>query len=126
MKAVSPIAAAADWADRHPLVTLPIAVLGAFEGNEGPIEADEAVAEERVTNAADAIEKWLGEGYTKFESPTSDLALKSADGTRTVRFDLTNPHGLAPHVNIQTWQPRNLYPGDRAWDEISNIHVFLP
>jgi Flp pilus assembly protein TadD len=29
-----------------------------------------------------------------------------------IRLDLTNPHGLAPHVNIQTWQPRNLFPGE--------------
>lgn len=77
-----------------------------------------------VSRAARSIEEWLGPGYTRGRSDTSDLVLRSADGTRQIRFDLTDPHGLDPHVNVETWQPRNLYPGDRTFTPVDNIHVF--
>ena len=41
-----------------------------------------------------------------------------------MRFDLSNPHGLDPHINIETFKPRNLYPGDQRMIQIENIHVF--
>jgi RHS repeat-associated protein len=136
LTATAPIGRVADWVGNHPLITLPLAGFAALAGDEGPIEGDEAILEEgipaleqgvtdKVTEAADAIEEWLGPGYRPFSSPTSDLALRSQDGTRMIRFDLTNPHGLAPHVNIQTWQPRNLFPGDTRMLPIDTLHVFL-
>jgi RHS repeat-associated protein len=136
LRAVAPIFRATDWVDRHPLATLPLAALAFVGGETGPLEEDAAAAEEvagvaeqqvtdNVSKATAAIEEWLGPGYKSFSSPTSDLALKSQDGTRMIRFDLTNPHGLDPHVNIETWQPRNLYPGDTRMLRIDNLHLFL-
>jgi hypothetical protein len=109
--------------------TAAIGLASIFAGNgsaEGPLEEEAGIAESKINAAADAIEGWLGEGYQKFESETSDLALRSENWTRRVRFDLTNPHGLAPHVNVETWALRNLYPGDRRWVLLSNQHIFLP
>jgi hypothetical protein len=77
-----------------------------------------------VGKAATDIMDWLGPNATKVESDTSDLVLRSADGTKQIRFDLTNPHGLDPHVNIETFQPRNLYPGDGRFIQQTNEHVF--
>ena len=48
----SPIARAADWVDRHPLATLPLAALAALEGNEGPIEEDAGIIEDELSVAA--------------------------------------------------------------------------
>ena len=77
-----------------------------------------------VSRAASSVEEWLGQGYTKVQSETSDLVLRSADGTKQIRFDLSNPHGLDPHINVETWQPRNLYPEDGRFVPVDNIHVF--
>ena len=55
-------------------------------GNAGPFKEDSGVVEDRVASASSAIQDWLGEGWEKFESPTSDLALRSADGTRVLRL----------------------------------------
>ena len=88
------------------------------------------MAEGKIAAAADAIEGWLGKGYERVESATSDLVLRSAkpiEGElRMVRFDLTNPHGLPPHINVQTFRFRNLYPGDLRMIETMNLHIFLP
>ena len=77
-----------------------------------------------ISRAVGSIEEWLGSGATRVESETSDLILRSADGTKQIRFDLTNPHGLDPHINIETWQPRNLFPGDNRFIPVDNIHIF--
>lgn len=37
---------------------------------------------------------------------------------------LADPHGLEPHVNVETFTPRNSYPGDKRMNETSNDHVF--
>ena len=78
----------------------------------------------RVDDAEDAIIDWLGKGAKPVESSGSDLMLRSADGTRTIRFDLVNSHGDAPHINIQTWMRRNLFPGDGRMIEKSNKHIY--
>jgi hypothetical protein len=53
-----------------------------------------------------------------------DLILRSKDGCKQIRFDLNNPHGLDPHINIETFTSRNLYPGDSRMIQTENIHVF--
>jgi hypothetical protein len=120
----SPIDKAANWGDEHQGVILPLAILAALKGNEGPIEEDEAVVQAKVTSVADAIENWLGKGWKQELESGSDLALKSADGTRRIRFDLIKSRGLPPHINLELWKMRNLYPGDRTWDEVINKHIF--
>jgi hypothetical protein len=74
---------------------------------------------------SDDILEWIGPNSTMSKPPGgSDLILRSADGTRQIRFDLTNPHGLQPHVNVETFVPRNLFPGDRKMIQTVNEHVF--
>jgi len=79
-----------------------------------------------VGKTADKVLEWLGPD-SKISKPPggSDLVLRSADGTKQIRFDLTNPHGLDPHVNVETFEPRNLFPGDRKMIQTGNDHVFL-
>ena len=80
----------------------------------------------KVDDAAKSISDFLGEGATAVKPAPggSDLILRSADGTRQIRFDLSNPHGLEPHINIEMFQPRNLFPGDRKMIQIMNEHAF--
>jgi hypothetical protein len=74
---------------------------------------------------SDDILEWIEPKSTMSKPPGgSDLILRSADGTRQIRFDLTNPHGLQPHVNVETFVPRNLFPGDRKMIQTVNEHVF--
>lgn len=54
----------------------------------------------------------------------SDFILRSADGTKQIRLDVTNPHGLSPHVNVETFVPRNAFPGDPRMIRTDNLHVF--
>lgn len=76
-----------------------------------------------LSRGAQLITEWLEGGATRVDS-TSDLMLQSADGQRTIHFDLVNSHGLDPHVNVLIQRPRNLYPGDGRWIEIANEHIF--
>lgn len=79
----------------------------------------------KVNKVGDDILDWVGPKSTMEKPPGgSDLILRSADGTKQVRFDLTNPHGLKPHVNVETFKPRNLYPGDKKMIQTKNEHVF--
>ena len=84
-----------------------------FEAEGLAEAAADTTANSAIWDAANSIEEWLGEGYTKVEGETSDLILRSADGTKQIRFDLTNSHGLDPHVNVETWQLRKPFP--RRW-----------
>jgi len=78
-----------------------------------------------VGKMADDVLEWLGADSTLSKPPGgSDLVLRSADGTKQIRFDLANPHGLGPHVNVETFEPRNLFPGDRKMIQTGNDHVF--
>jgi hypothetical protein len=120
----------ADWQDDHPGTTAVIGLASLFAGkpnSEGPLEEEAGVAEEKISAAANAIENWLGEGYQEFESETSDLALRNEgkDWIKQVRFDLTKPGPNPPHVNIELFRPRNLYPGDPRWVYVFNKHIFL-
>jgi len=87
--------------------------------------AAKSVAVPKIGKVADGILDWIGLKSTLSKPPVgSDLILRSADGTRQIRFDLTNPHGLKPHVNVETFTPRNLFPGDRKMIQTANPHVF--
>jgi hypothetical protein len=95
-----------------------------FGGAFASTERAAVATSQAVTRAAASVGEWLGSDVTIIRSPTSDLLLQSADGTRQLRFDLTDPHGLDPHINVETFQPRNLYPGDQRMIQTDNIHVF--
>lgn len=86
-------------------------------GNSGGALADEFL--NRAGNA-------LGEGSTIRTGPSggSDFILRSADGTTQIRLDITNPHGLDPHVNVETFVPRNAFPGDPRMIQTGNVHVY--
>jgi hypothetical protein len=81
---------------------------------EGPGEAFDA---EKLEQIVKDILDWLSHGGTKgikqIPHCDSDFGLTSADGTKSIRFDLQNSHGLDPHVNLESKVPRNLYPGDK-------------
>jgi hypothetical protein len=79
----------------------------------------------KIGKIADDVLDWIGPG-SKLEKPPggSDLILRSSDGTRQIRFDLTNPHGLQPHINVETFRPRDLFPGDKKMIQTLNDHVF--
>ena len=91
-------------------------------------DAVAAVADDAASNlddAANAISDYLGPNATaEIPESGSDLILRSADGTKQIRFDLTNPHGLDPHINVETFRPRNLFPGDKRMIQTSNEHIF--
>jgi RHS repeat-associated protein len=73
------------------------------------------------------IMDYLGDGFKVKKSTTgkgSDLMLTSKDGTKQIRFDISDPHGLEPHINVEKFKPKNRYPDDRNWDQIENDHVF--
>jgi hypothetical protein len=97
---------------------------GAKYSSIGGVAGEAEGMSRSVTEATRSIEEWLGPGSKTIESETSDLILQSADGTRQIRFDITDPHGLEPHINIQTFTPRKLFPGDERMIEIGNIHIF--
>jgi RHS repeat-associated protein len=80
------------------------------------------LADDFLNGASDA----LGEGATIQRGPPggSDFILRSADGTRQIRLDVTNPHGLNPHVNVETFAPRNAFPGDPRMIRTGNTHVY--
>jgi len=72
-----------------------------------------------LSEGAQKILDWLGPNATKVKSG-SDLMLRSQDGTKTIRFDLINFHGDAPHINVQTWM--DAIP---KWMETSpNEHIY--
>ncbi|MEZ5901334.1 MAG: hypothetical protein R3D51_17785 [Hyphomicrobiaceae bacterium] len=101
------------------------AVAGAIAWARGAF-AVRSVAATKLYTFADDILDWIGPG-AKLEKPTggSDLLLRSADGTKQIRFDITNPHGLKPHINVETFKPRNLYTGDTRMIQQSNMHIFF-
>jgi len=89
------------------------------------VQPTAAKATPKINNLADDVLDWVGPKSTLQKPPGgSDLILRSADGTKQIRFDLTNPHGLQPHVNVETFKPRNLFPGDRKMIQTGNEHVF--
>ena len=45
--------------------------------------------------------QWLGEGAKTITNKSGDLILMSKDGLRKMRFDIKNPHGYAPHIQLE-------------------------
>lgn len=97
-------------------------LLSAPEPAFGVWEAYES--ETRVSQATELISDWLGEGAKPVLDTESDLMLRSADGTRSIRFDLINSHGEVPHVNVQTWE--STYPGSPRMTNTFNRHINFP
>ncbi len=85
-----------------------------------------AAAGSKLDDIVSLLHKFLGDKFlaSKPRQPGSDLILQSVDKAKQVRFDITNPHGLPPHVNIETFELRNRYPGDTRMNQGLNIHVF--
>ncbi|MDP3092209.1 MAG: SpvB/TcaC N-terminal domain-containing protein [Nitrospira sp.] len=103
---------------------LPVADAAKLAG-KGLFALGTAASGSKIDDFVGLLHRFLGNEFraTKPPQPGSDLILESLDKSRQVRFDITNPHGLSPHVNIQTFEPRNLYPGDRRMVEGLNLHV---
>ncbi|MGA7674884.1 MAG: RHS repeat-associated core domain-containing protein, partial [Rhizomicrobium sp.] len=78
----------------------------------------------RAEGVADSVMDFLGPGATRVERTGSDLMLRSADGTRSIRFDLINSHGDAPHINLEMWENANRFPGDTRMTQIMNEHIY--
>jgi hypothetical protein len=57
----------------------------------------------------------------KAEKTGSDLALRSADGLKVLRFDLVNSHGLQPHINVE----ENVAKGLGRFTNVNNFHIFF-
>jgi hypothetical protein len=101
-------------------------LLSRFRNSDEAIEAlNAARTAPNLGKVSDDILEWVGPKSTMSKPPGgSELILRSADGTKQIRFNLTNPHGLQPHVNVERFVPRNLFPGDRKMIQTVNEHVF--
>ena len=86
----------------------------------------EVASSSKIAGLAGDLESHLGPGFTKIESPTGNSIFRSADGTKQIRFDLNDFHGdpNGPHINLETWAPKNLYPGDPRMQQIENLHIY--
>jgi hypothetical protein len=108
--------------DSATIVTFVLSV-GASAGSAGSRAAVQN-GSSRLQATKEALLDWLGPGARRVGNSGSDLMAQSADRTRSIRFDLIGSHGDAPHINVQTWQPRNLFPGDTRMIELTNTHIY--
>jgi RHS repeat-associated protein len=101
------------------------AVLGGVFGG-GEFAAARALRLRQLEALADDMAEWLGPNFSKFRNNAGDLRFRSLDNERQIRFDLNDFHGdpAGPHLNVETFKPRNLYPGDRTMDPIDNLHLY--
>jgi hypothetical protein len=78
-----------------------------------------------VDKSLNAIEDFLGFGYKKDYAPNGSVILKSADGTKQIRFDINDFHGDAggPHINVEEFVPK--YPGSSRMNQVSNDHIYI-
>lgn len=92
--------------------------LGLYDGME--LSIDEAL---------NAASKFLGENYTGPISRSGGSYLNeyiSEGGSRVVRFDLeSSKPNFAPHLNFQTYQPRNPITNLKPI-ETNNFHIYVP
>lgn len=100
-----------------------MASAGAGSALAGPASAGSSLSvvpeTQQMSRGAQIVIEWLGREARPVRS-SSDLMIRSADGTRTIRFDLVNSHGDLPHINVQTW--RNT---PRGWIETTpNSHIY--
>ena len=90
-------------------------------------ESPEDLRLKELEDLMNKIIDYLGEGFTVLKPPglrNSDLILTSADGTKQIRFDILYSHGKKPHVNVETFVPRNKYPGDDKMKKVTNEHAY--
>ena len=88
------------------------------------LAAAKAAAAAKVAKTADKITDYLGPGAKAKINKAGDLVIESADGTRTVRFDINNPNPhRSPHLHVEeykrvknkkkpTYESGPLYPKD--------------
>jgi hypothetical protein len=97
-------------------------------GNTGaglPTITQTVKMEKPIGSIADDILDWLGPRSVLEKPPGgSDILMHSADRLLQIRFDLTNPHGDLPHINLEVFAPRNKYPGDRKFEYLINEHIY--
>jgi len=93
-----------------------------FIGRDGVLVHN---ADKCYDNIIQKIMDYLGEGFkAKKTDHGSDLILTSKDKSKQIRFDISNPHGLDPHVNFETFKPKNRYPGDDRWKRTEDLHIY--
>ena len=76
----------------------------------------------KVMSRKDAIKEgkeFLGEGFTKVRQGY----YRSADGLRTMRFDVSHHGGSPVHINLETWK-NPVIKGVRN-KLLKNIHIFF-
>ena len=74
-----------------------------------------------LSKGAQMVTEWLGPNAQPVRGG-SDLMIRSADGTRQIRFDLINSHGLKPHINVETFRPT--YQGSPRMFRTGNEHIY--
>ena len=80
------------------------------------------LCESKVMSRKDAIKEgknFLGDGFTKVKTGY----YKSADGLRTMRFDVTHHGGSSIHINLETWK-NPVSKGVRN-KLLKNVHIFF-
>ena len=79
--------------------------------------------------AADRVGWWLGPNFTPFRTGTGNIGFRSVDGLKQIRFDIADFHGdpRGPHINLDVFKPRNLFPGDREMIKVVNEskHIYF-
>ena len=89
---------------------------------EQPIASTQNPLEALANDIAD----WLGPDFTTFTNDAGDLRFRSADNMNQIRFDLNDFHGdpNGPHINVETFEPANRFPGDRQMIQTGNQHIY--
>ncbi len=93
-----------------------------YVGDSGVLVHNKCINTEITTTRKEGIKygkEFLGEGYTK----VGKGRYQSADGYRTMRFDLSHHNGYGTHLNLETWK-HPVRPSVRN-KLLSNIHVFF-
>ena len=73
----------------------------------------------KVMDAANVVKDWLGENYKSIENKSGDNIFMSEDGTRKIRFDITNSHGDQPHFHLEIFK-------NGKWRDALDTHRFYP
>jgi RHS repeat-associated protein len=76
-------------------------------------------SDSKVMDAANNVKDWLGENYKVIENKSGDNIFMSEDGTRKIRFDITNSHGDQPHFHLEIFK-------NGKWRDALDTHRFYP
>ena len=89
----------------------PVAKCSQTVRNPGGKQVEQQVAQDvvgkgakrgtKVLKASKQAKKWLGKGSRVIINRSGDKIFMSKDGLRKMRFDINNPHGYAPHVQLE-------------------------